>query len=268
MRSGVAADSRDTYTLVAEVYDSVYAWKDYRREALRVHALVRRYGLPGARTLLDVGCGTGAHLEELRRWFDPTGLDSSPAMLSVARRRLGPIPLVEGKMESFRLGRQFDVITCLFSAIGYVRSKSALGRTLKNFARHLRVGGLALVEPWLTPEQYRVGGLHLAVSGTKRRPIARMNSDLRRGNVSVMDMHYVVGDRGRVRYWVERHEMGLFSRATMRAAFHDAGFDVRLLPSGFSTRRGLYVAVKRRSRETVAPRRGPTAGRRSRPSGP
>ncbi len=44
-------------------------------------------------------------------------------------------------MESFDLAKEFDVITCLFRAIGYVRTLPALEATLRNFARHLRPGG-------------------------------------------------------------------------------------------------------------------------------
>jgi SAM-dependent methyltransferase len=244
MPSSSGAERPGSYALVAEVYDAVYAWKDYRLEARRVRDLVRRFGPKNARTLLDVGCGTGAHLAELARWFDVVGLDSSPEMLRIARRRLPAVPLREGRMESFRLGRRFDVITCLFSAIGYVRTERKLRQTLRNLARHLAPGGVAIVEPWFTPRQYRTGTFHLAVAGTPDRPIARMNSSQRRGALSVMDMHYVVGDRGRVRHWVERHEMGLFSSAEMRRAFTQAGLRVRQLPSGFSTHRGLYVGVR------------------------
>jgi SAM-dependent methyltransferase len=244
MPSSPPTDRPSTFALLAEFYDSVYFWKDYPLEARRVRELVRRYGPPGARSLLDVGCGTGAHLAELTRWFECAGLDSSPDMLAVARRRLSSVPLKQGRMESFQLGRRFDVITCLFSAIGYVRTESGLRRTARTFASHLNDGGVAIVEPWLTPGQVRVGRVHLAVSGSKDHPIARMNTNVRRGGLSVMDMHYLVGGRRGVRHWVERHEMGLFSRATMRAAFTAAGLRVRYVPSRFSTRRGLYIATK------------------------
>jgi ubiquinone/menaquinone biosynthesis C-methylase UbiE len=46
-------------------------------------------GRPGLR-VLDVGCGTGSHLDRyLRRGSRVAGIDTSEAMLAVARRRLG-----------------------------------------------------------------------------------------------------------------------------------------------------------------------------------
>jgi ubiquinone/menaquinone biosynthesis C-methylase UbiE len=232
------------YQRVATVYDQVYAWKDYVREARRVRALARRYGPRPAHSLLDVACGTGAHLKHLARWYHVTGLDVSAAMLRVARQRLPRVRFIKGAMQSFRLSDRFDVITCLFSSIGYVRSEVDLRLTVANFARHLRPGGVAIVEPWLTPSEYRKGSIHLETYGTKARPIARMNTAGLRGGRSIMDMYYLVGQDGQVRPWVERHDMGLFDVRTMLRAFRSAGLKARRVPSRFSTHRGLYVATK------------------------
>ena len=73
-----------------------------------------------ARTLLDVACGTGRHLEYLRSSFETEGVDADDAMLDVARARLRDVPLSVGDMRDLDLGRRFDVVTCLFSAIGFV----------------------------------------------------------------------------------------------------------------------------------------------------
>jgi ubiquinone/menaquinone biosynthesis C-methylase UbiE len=243
------------------VYDRVYHWKDYRAESRRIHQLVQRYGPGSARTLLDVACGTGSHLRYLARWYKVTGLDVNREMLREARRKLPSARFVHGSMQDFRISRRFDIITCLFSAIGYVRSRADLRRTVRNLARHLNPGGVLLVEPWLTRRQYREGSVHLGQYGTKKQPIARMNTSVRRGSRSVMDMHYLVADRGEVHHWVERHDLGLFDVRTQLAAYRSAGLEIRHLPSHFSTSRGLYVAVKPKSSRT---RRSGHATRRPR----
>src|SRR5688500_292893 len=109
------------YQRSAELYDRIYGDKAFATECATIRALVEREH-PGARSLLDVGCGTGAHLVHMREWIDVEGLDVSAAMLEVARRKLPGVPLHEGDMRTFGLERRFDVITSLFSAIGYVRS--------------------------------------------------------------------------------------------------------------------------------------------------
>ena len=244
------------YRLSAQVYDRVYAWKDYRSEARRIHELVHRYGPRPARTLLDIACGTGSHLRYLAHWYEVTGLDASPEMLRVARRKLPGIRFVHGSMQEFHLPGRFDVITCLFSAIGHVRSERELRRTVANFAAHLNPGGVVIVEPWLTPAEYRTGSVHLSTSGTPERPIARMNNSSRHGARSVMDMHYLVGERGRVVHWVERHDLALFDVPTQLAAFRAAGLIPRHLPSHFTTTRGLYLAYRP---EDQKPRRRTTS---------
>jgi len=240
------------YRHSARIYDRVYAWKDYRSEARRIHDLVRRYGPPRARTLLDVACGTGSHLRYLTRWYEVTGLDASREMLREARRKLPRVRFVLGTMQEFDRRERFDVITCLFSAIGHVRSERDLRRTIANFARHLAPGGVLLVEPWVTPEEWRTGSFHLGTYGTRERPIVRLHVSLRTGARSRMDMHYLAADRGKVLHWVERHDLTLFDVATQLRAYRAAGLKVRRLASRFSTTRGLYLAVKPDARPRTA----------------
>ena len=97
----------------ARLYDAIYSFKDYAAEAAAIHELVQRRNAR-ASTLLDVACGTGAHLAELRRWYRSVGLDADPELLAVARERLGDVELVEGDMRDFDLGRRFDTVTCMF----------------------------------------------------------------------------------------------------------------------------------------------------------
>ncbi len=234
----------DTYRRLAEEYDTVYGWKQYRRESDRIRQIVRRTLPAGRPTLLDVGCGTGGHLRHFRRWSRATGLDASGPMLAIARRRLPDVTFVRGRMESFRLGRRYDVITCLFSAIGYVRTGAALRRTLATFARHLADGGVVVVEPWIEPDRFRDRTVHVATAGPRTSRVVRVGHSVRRGGRSVLTMHYVAAGPAGIRHWSEVHDMGLFDRPTMRSAFAAAGLRARRIPSGFQSDRGLWVAVR------------------------
>jgi ubiquinone/menaquinone biosynthesis C-methylase UbiE len=229
--------------LTSQVYDEIYSWKDYATESRRVRQLIRANGPPKPKTLLDVACGTGAHLAYLSRSFESTGLDLDEGMLRVARRKLPRVRFVRGRMEDFQLGRRFDAITCLFSAIAYARSEADLRRTVQNFAAHLNPGGVAVVEPWLTASKYRAGSVHLRIFGTRAMPIARMNRAERHGNRSIMDMHHLVGTPRGVRHWVEHHDLGMYEVRTYLAAFRAAGFRPRFMRRGLMKDRGLYVAV-------------------------
>jgi ubiquinone/menaquinone biosynthesis C-methylase UbiE len=234
------------FALTARVYDEIYAWKNYASEADRIRQLIRKYGPASPATLLDVACGTGSHLGFLSRWYQCTGVDASPGMLRVARQRSPDGHFVRARMEDFELEERFDAITCLFSAIAYVRNERDLRGTLQNFAAHLAPGGVAIVEPFIQPSSYRVGSIHAQMFGSEALPIARMNVSRKRGERAIMDMHHLVGTPEGVRYWVERHDLGLFGVPTYLAAFRAAGLRARYLKKGLDPERGLYVAVNPR----------------------
>lgn len=231
------------YRLSAAHYDAIYAAKDYAAEATQIRDLVAaRRGRAGGR-LLDVACGTGRHLEHLRAHFDAAGLDLEPGLLAEARRRLPGLPLHQGDMRDFDLGERFDVITCLFSAIGYVGTRAGLVRALRSMARHLAPGGLLLVEPWFTPEQWRTGNtVHLRTAVEPELRIARACTSETRGTLSVMDMHYLVSTPEGTRHFKERHSLGLFTVDETRGAFEAAGLAADYEEPGL-TGRGLWVAA-------------------------
>src|SRR3954454_22755085 len=93
----------------ARLYDAIYASvRDYRREAAELDRLIQKRR-PGARTLLDVACGTGAHLEHLTG-YEAAGLDLDSEMLAIARERLPNVSLHEGDMTDFDLGKRFEAV--------------------------------------------------------------------------------------------------------------------------------------------------------------
>jgi predicted TPR repeat methyltransferase len=92
----------------ARLYDRIYDFKDYRAEAEALAELIRRDLRSGGRRLLDVACGTGLHLQLLRAEFEVEGLDLDGDLLEIAHERLPGIPLHQGDMIDFDLGREFD----------------------------------------------------------------------------------------------------------------------------------------------------------------
>jgi SAM-dependent methyltransferase len=232
------------FTNSAHIYDAVYSFKDYEAESARVHELIEER-LPGAATLLDVACGTGKHLEQLRAWYDVSGLDLDPQLLEIAKDRLGDVDLHQGDMTGFSLGRRFDVITCLFSSIGYVGTVERLGGAIAAMAAHLDPGGLLIVEPWLTPDVWVVDRPHLLSVDEPDLKIARMTMSGREGRLAIMSFEYLVGTPAGIETFSERHEAALFTDEEYREAFAAAGFVVEHDPEGLIGR-GLYIAQSAR----------------------
>jgi SAM-dependent methyltransferase len=227
----------------ARIYDAIYSFKDYPAEAAAVHELVQARK-PGAATLLDVACGTGAHLAELARRYRCVGIDLDRDLLAVARERLpAEVDLYEADMRTFDLGRRFDAVICLFSSIGYVGDGEQLHRAAAAMARHLEPGGVLIVEPWLSPERIQLPHVGAVFVDEPELKIARVNAVDVQGNRSIMEMHYVVGRPDGVEHFTELHELALFTDEEMLAAFRAAGLEVEHDPEGGPMGRGLYIGA-------------------------
>ena len=202
----------------------------------------KRKKSPG-NTLLEVACGTGMHASHLSKYYQIEGLDLDPEMLAVARQNHPDIPFHQADMVDFDLKRQFDVLTCLFSSIGYVKTTLRLNQAIQTMTRHLVTGGVLLVEPWFTPEQWHVGKVSGMLVEEPNLKIARMNISEVDGNLSFFDFHYLVGTPEGIKYFTERHELGLFTNDEYLEAFRLAGLEVLHDPEGIYGR-GLYIGIK------------------------
>jgi hypothetical protein len=73
--------------------------------------------------------------------------------------------------------------------------------------------------------------------------IARVSTSFRNGRLSWFDFHYLIATPEGTEHLVERHELGLFERSEMKAAFVDAGLAARYDEHGL-TGRGLWIGVR------------------------
>lgn len=231
------------FTKSAAFYDAIYHWKDYPAEVDVLVGFVRQYKRSGGDTLLDVACGTGQHLQYLRDAYAVEGLDLDGELLKVAQERLPDVPLHQANMIDFDLGKTFDVITCLFSAIGYVKSDVNLDQTLHTMARHLKPGGVLIIEPWFAPEQFTEGHVAAQFVDLPDLKIARMNVGRVEEGISILDFHYMVATPDGVEHFTEAHELGLFSDAQYRTAFAYAELETHYDAEGLDGR-GVYIGVK------------------------
>jgi SAM-dependent methyltransferase len=234
------------YDKSAQIYDLLYTGsgiKDYAAEAADLHQIINE-SYPSARTLLDVACGTGAHLVQLRRWYSVEGADVSAAMLEVAGRKLAGVPLHLADMRKLDLGRQFDVVTCLFSSIGYVTEPSELQSTVARLATHVAPGGVLILDGWVRPDEwsdtYRGAP---DVASDEEMMVVRLSFARRVvGNVTELDMHHLVRTESGIEYFVEKHRLALTPTQEYAAAVEAAGLQARVVP--FMTSRDRIVGTR------------------------
>ena len=229
----------------AQFYDDIYgaADKGYVAEANKIHTFIQKHKRTIGNTLLDVACGTGVHAGVLSKHYKIEGLDLDINMLKIAKKKLPRIRFHQGDMISFELKRQFDVVTCLFSSIGYVKTKSNLHKAIKNMNKHLLPGGVLIIEPWFSPGQWPGGKVFTLKVEKPDIKIIRMSHGGKRGNVSILEFQYLIGTRNGIDHQVEIHELGLFTHEEYIGAFHAAGLKVTYNKKGLDGR-GLYIGKK------------------------
>lgn len=127
---------------------------EYARYCDHVVGLIRRYALRPTKTLLDIGCGGGKNLLNLKRDFLVTGLDLSPAMIAQARALNPGCEIVPGDMRSFALGRTFDAIL-MDDAISFMDTREDFEAAFRTAFAHLAPGGVLVATPDVTKETFR-----------------------------------------------------------------------------------------------------------------
>ena len=113
---GATHQWQEVYDRIAPTYDRLEWTHDTVAE---VDFLVRELTLPGAGSILDVGCGTGRHAIQLaRRGFQVTGVDISVGMLAqaamAAEKAEVEVDWIRCDAAHFSSESQFDAALCLY----------------------------------------------------------------------------------------------------------------------------------------------------------
>ena len=153
--------SSSLYDAIAPIYDEWQTWNAMtpfgRVAAARLAPLLdgepraARTGSAGP-SLLDVGCGTGTMLLELRRVrpaWRLAGIDASAGMLAAARAKQGPandVTWARASLGALPFARAFDVCTAFYDTLNHLPDVPALGRAFAAAKAVLRRGGLLVFD--------------------------------------------------------------------------------------------------------------------------
>lgn len=136
----------DPFAVTAPFYDLDLA--GYEDDVPMYLELARARG----RSVLELGCGTGRVLAPLARaGLEVTGVDSSPAMLELARERVSglPVALVQADMRDMGEalpGRRFDAVLVPLGGLQLVETAAGVAAVLGTVAQRLDRGGVAVVD--------------------------------------------------------------------------------------------------------------------------
>lgn len=223
----------------AQFYDALYSFKDYKRESDEIKNYILQQD-SNYKTVLNVACGSGNHDQYLKDTFQLDGVDLDEEFIKIAKTKNKSGQYFVADMINLNLCKRYDVVLCLFSSIGYVQTYENLVSTLKSFRNHINDNGCIIVEPWITPEQWKGGRVDVLNAEKDNIKITRMTRTENIGKLSILNFHYLIGSKDGVEYKEEKHKLGLYSVDEMKQAFNDAGLNVSYDPQGI-TGRGMYT---------------------------
>ena len=206
--------------------------EEYADYCSHVTRLIREHAQIPVGTLLNVGCGGGKNVYNLKNHYDVTGLDISPRMLALAEELNPECDFLQGDMRSFGLDRSFDSVL-VDDAVSYMANRQDLRAALLATHRHLNVGGVMVVGLDDTKETFVQNHTVATPATGKRKP----------ANVEVMfvensydpdprddwyegTMVYLIREDGRLRVETDRHILGLFTLEVWRETLVDVGFTI------------------------------------------
>lgn len=133
----------------AQVYDAIYATKDYKEEANFIKLFSHKKD-----KLLDVGCGTMNHSLHLSESFDYIlGIDTSLEMVRAANEKVlkSGVKNVDVKniaIEELDQNEKFELVISLFNVINHITRLTELIDFLKSAHNQLSQGGRLIFDFW------------------------------------------------------------------------------------------------------------------------
>jgi len=217
------------YEAIAPFYDDFTAHHDYELWLGNLMPELERHGLQGDR-LLDVACGTGkSFIPMLKRGWKVTASDISPAMVELARDKVGDtVDLSVADMRDLPNFGEFDLVWCLDDAVNYLLSGEELGQALVGMRRNIGPGGLLMFDV-NSLEAYRTFfAEEVVVERDGRRLIwkGRSTPDVPPSSISAASFEVLpVAGKGGPRIPPEMHRQRHFPEAEVLARLEAAGFE-------------------------------------------
>ena len=201
---------------------------EYAAYCRHVTALIERYARRPARTLLNIGCGGGKNVFNLKERFRVTGVDLSPAMLAQAADLNPESTFVLGDMRTCRLGTTFDAVL-MDDAISHMACRADVAAAFGTAFAHLNPGGVLVATPDVTTETFRQNRTTTTRSTRNGLDVVFVE------NVYDPDpaddqfettILYLIRDHGQLRIETDHWTMGLFPLATWRRVLRETGLEV------------------------------------------
>jgi SAM-dependent methyltransferase len=130
-----------------EEYLELYSHRDEHEARQQVAFFQDEVG-PIAGPILDLACGTGRHIQELKALgYDAVGCDLSYTMLRTGLLEYGGMPVVRADMRELPFGSgRFAGLVNFFTSFGYFATEEENAQVVREMSRVLAVGAAFLFD--------------------------------------------------------------------------------------------------------------------------
>lgn len=136
----------NAYSRFAYYYDDIFSELDYTDWLNFIEPYLKKEA-----NILDLACGSGTLAILLKlKGYNAEGLDLSSSIIAVAREKAKmhhlSIPFYVDDMTSFQLDKKYDVITCFFDSVNFLKTKEELDALFECVYKHLNDDGLFIFD--------------------------------------------------------------------------------------------------------------------------
>ncbi len=210
----------------ANCYDQIHANKDYDHETSRLIAFIdENFNERKLLRILDFGCGTGGHLQSLKKTErELSGFDISADMLAIAKKKTTGINFANNLDE---LDSNFNLVYSLFDVINYQVSTDSLRSYLNGVAAKLLPGGYFVCDGW------NLDGVRLDPPKMTQRDFLVQNKKIIRrvepsfeDNYRLSNLKIDLIKEGEIQpFLTEQHQIRAYSPCELIELLQEAGFE-------------------------------------------
>ena len=222
--------------IYSQYYDLLYSDKNYSGEVDYIIKLIKENSNE-AKTLLDMGSGTGKHAELFgNNGYIVHGIDLSEDMLKIAKNRRkdkeDKLSFSHSKIQELDLNKKFDVVASLFHVMSYQNSNNELIKAFEVAKNHLKDDGIFIFDFWYGPAVLT----DLPVTRIKRLvnekiKVTRIAEPVMRPDENVVDVNYDVFikdiDSKKIIEKEEAHKMRYFFDTELDTICKQVGFVIK-----------------------------------------
>ena len=233
--------AHELYNQLSKYIDASYRrTKNYQQE---VDFILRRVG-NNRGILIDVACGSGGHAELLSKaGFEVYAVDLNDGMLRLVRKNLPKARVFKQDMRDLDVPVEAEVLICMYNSINYNYSYDELTDTFQRFYDHLKPGGVLIFDTAFMKHTWKPGPFSVETMTTPEFEIARVNKAYKRRSFGIVEIVFVIFEKGRKKIVETQNKIFLPDRARLLAQMKQIGFKTKVYFDFSDTKRSGTVSA-------------------------